>query len=350
MSVRPRVVQVGVDHRDVTLAVLERLHPRPSDPRPLAGPADLGRVRLATCHRLELYVEGADVPQAIETWRRWLGLSRVELAALGDGLAIRKDGDAGRHLLRVAAGLESVVLGEDQIQGQVREAYRQACAAKEPGPLLHRLFHAAFRAGKRARGETTLKQGGRSLAGCGVGFLAHHLDGLTGKTFLVVGTGEMGTLAATRLKERGAGRLLLANRTWSRAEALATELGAEALPWAWRAAAFAEVDGAICACHAQEPIVRAEWLRAAVMPMKKLVVVDLAVPRGVECPPDTPPGLILADVETLAGHLRRDAELRLSAVDDAEGIVEEELGEWLAWVQARGERTAVQPGRTPIAG
>jgi glutamyl-tRNA reductase len=349
MSVEPRVVQVGVDHRRVALQVLERLHSRPSEPLPPTRSADFGLVRLATCHRLELYAEGADVPQAIEAWRLWLSLSRVEVAAFGDGLAVREGADAGRHLLRVAAGLESVVLGEDQIQGQVREAYRQACAAKEPGPLLHRLFHAAFRAGKRARGETTLKQGGRSLAGCAVSFLAHHLGGLAGKRFLVLGTGEMGTIASTRLRERGAGCVLLTNRTWSRAQALAAELNAEALPWAWRAAALAEVNGAICACHAPEPVVRAEWVRAAVTP-GKLVVVDLAVPRGVERPPTTPPGLMLADVETLAGQLRRDADRRHSAVDDAKVIVEQELREWLAWVQARIERTAVQPGRAPVAG
>jgi glutamyl-tRNA reductase len=349
MRENPQVVQVGVDHGRVSLPVLERLHSQRSDQLSATESPDLGLVRLATCHRLELYMEGAAAPRAIEVWRSWLGLSRAEMAALGDAVAVREGVDAGRHLLRVAAGLESVVLGEDQIQGQVREAYRRACAAREPGPLLHRLFHAAFRAGKRARGETTLKQGGRSLAGCGVAFLAHELGGVVGKTFLVVGTGEMGTIASTRLKERGAGRLLLTNRTWSRAEALAAELGAEALPWAWRAAALSEVDGAICACHAPEPVVRAEWLRAAVTPPEKLVVVDLAVPRGVERPPVTP-GLVLADVETLAGHLRRDAELRLSAVDDAKGIVEEELGEWLAWVQARIERTAAQPGGTPIAG
>jgi glutamyl-tRNA reductase len=350
MRVDPSVVQVGVDHRGVTLPVLERLQSRRSEPPPLITTSGLGLVRLATCHRLELYAEGADVPLAIELWRSWLGLSKVELAALRGGVAVRDGANAGRHLLRVAAGLESVVLGEDQIQGQVRQAYRRACAAHEPGPLLHRLFHAAFRAGKRARGETTLKQGGRSLAGCGVAFLAHHLGGLAGKTFLVIGTGEMGTIASTRLKERGAGRLLLTNRTWSRAETLATELNAESLRWAWRAAALTEVDGAICACHAPEPVVRAEWLCAAAAPQEKLVVVDLAVPRGVERPPVMPPGLVLADVETLAAHLRRDADLRLSAVDDAEGIVEEELGEWLAWVQARIERTATQLGRTPAVG
>jgi glutamyl-tRNA reductase len=281
----------------------------------------------------------------MELWGRWLGLSNAEVEEQKEHLVVREDVDAGRHLLRVAAGLESVVLGEDQIQRQVREAYRRACAAREPGALLHRLFHAAFRAGKRVRAETALQPGGRSLAGCGAAFLAQRLDGLAGKAVLVMGAGEMGSLAARKLRDRGVGRLLVTNRTWSRAAALAEQVSGEALPWPWRAAALSRVAGVICACHAPEPVLRGAWLSAAVSRHGRLVVVDLAVPRGVERPAPIPPGLLLADLSTLAEKMRRDAERRRAAVEDAGRIVEEELHEWRNWAEGRAEDRKAVGGR-----
>lgn len=334
----PRVVQVGVDHRATPLPVLERLHAGRVDPPCPADRNRPGLVRLATCHRLELYAEGADPALAMELWRAWLGLSAAKAAELSPGFAVRENADAARHLLRVSAGLESAVLGEDQIQGQVREAYRRACAAREPGVLLHRLFHAAFRAGRRVRSETPLKEGGRSLAGCAVAWLARRLGGVAGKSVLVLGAGEMGTIAARKLRERGVGRLLVANRTWSRAAALAETVDAEALPWPWRRAALAEVDGIVSACHAPEPVLAGEWLAAALSTPRKLAVVDLAVPKGVETPATLSPGLVLADLATLTAAMKGDAERRGAAVTAAERIVDEELKAWLDWAEGRADR------------
>lgn len=339
MRHEPGVVLVGVDHRLVPLPVLERLHARKAEVLPSLEPACPGLVRLSTCHRLELYTEGAGILRTIEIFRAWLALSSDEIAALNPHLSVRENGEAGRHLLRVAAGLESAVLGEDQILGQVREAYRRACAAREAGPLLHRLFHASFRAGKRARAETSLGEGGRSLAGCAVAWLGRRLGGIAGKAVLVLGAGEMGTVTAQNLKQRGAGRLLITNRTFSRAMALAAEVGGEALPWAWRRAALAEVNGIICACHAPEPVLFGEWLAAAARPPRRLAVADLGVPRGVEPPAPVPPGLVLADLALLTARMNGDAERRRSAIGDAERIVEEEIREWLGWVDGRAERS-----------
>ena len=350
MSPGRGVVQVGVDHRRTPLPVLERLHAGRIDVFPAIDPPCPGLVRLATCHRLELYTEGTGIPRAIEIFRTWLGLSRSEVESLHAHLSIREDAEAGRHLLRVAAGLESVVLGEDQIQGQVRDAYRLACAAREPGALLHRLLHASFRAGKRVRAETALKGGGRSLAACAVSFLARSLDGLAGKVVLVLGAGEMGSIAARKLRDRGVGRLVVTNRTWSRAAALAEGVGGEALPWPWRAAALSEVSGVICACHAPEPVLSGAWLLAAASPLRRLVVVDLAVPRGVERPVPVPTSLVLADVEALAGQMHRDAERRRAGIQDAERIVEKELREWLDWAEGRAECGAVPAGRASVEG
>jgi glutamyl-tRNA reductase len=335
MRTAPRLVMVGVDNRRTPLPVLERLHARRGELLPRVDRGPSGLVRLATCHRLELYTEGIGRERAIGIWRAWLDLAAAEAGALSPFVLIQEGEDAARHLLRVAAGLESAVLGEDQIQGQVREAYRSACAGREPGALLHRLFHAAFRAGKRVRAETALKEGVRSLAGCAVAWLGRRLGGVAGKAVLVLGAGEMGTIAARKLKERRAGRLLVTNRTWSRAAALADEIGGEALPWPWRRAALAEVAGVVSACHAPEPVLPGAWLAAAVSSTRRLSVVDLAIPRGVEPPVPVPPGLSLADLATLTAVMNGDAERRRAAVADAERIVEDELGEWLDWAEGR---------------
>jgi glutamyl-tRNA reductase len=340
MSAEGAVVQVGVDHRTAPLEVIEALH------RSLrcAPDADLrgrcgGVVRLATCHRLELYTEGATPQAAVRLFALWFGLSDAAALDLTPRLTVRIGETAAEHLMSVAAGLESAVLGEDQIQGQVREAYRAACAAGVAGPLLHRLFHATFRAGRRARGETPLKQGGRSLAGSGVAWLARELGDLGGCTVLVIGAGEMARVAAARLRERGVGRLLLVNRTWAKAQSLAALTGAEALPWAWRQRAVNEADGIVCASGAPEPVVPAAWLRSRVFDGsgQRLVVVDLAVPRNVEQPETAVEGLLIADVDGLSRRLADDAGRREGAVRAARAIIAEELGAWVSWVRVRSE-------------
>jgi glutamyl-tRNA reductase len=343
------VVEVGVDHRCVALGVLGRLHEALRGNSAAAPGAAKGMVPLVTCHRVELYLEGVAAPRAAEAFATCLGLDQVDFADVLGHLVVRLDGDAGRHLLRVAAGLESAVLGEDQIQGQIREAYRTACAGASPGPLLHRLFHAAFRAGRRARGETSLKGGGRSLAGSAVTCLGELLGGLHGRTVLVVGAGAMAGIAAARLRERGVGRLLVCSRTWSHSHELAAALAAETLPWEWRRGALAEVAGVICAVAAPQPVLPASWIvEAATRRRGRLAVVDLGVPPGVEKPAVALGGLVVADLGDLSRRLAKDARRREGAVRAVEAIIEQELADWQSWAQARGaggvRGGAVRPG------
>lgn len=329
------LVQVGVDHRSAPLSLLERLHSGRQRSSPI--PAGVAEVRLATCHRLELYLEGAHPAFGLARLAGWLGASDADRRALEACARIRVGGEAGRHLLRLASGLESAVLGEDQILGQVRCAYREACGAGTAGPLLHRLFHAAFRAGKKTRSETLLGQGGRSLAGAAVGVIIREIGGLADASVLVLGTGEMAQCAATRLRERGVGRLLLSSRTRARADAMAGRLAAEVVPWEWRLAALREVDAAISATAGGVQAIPARALAEAAVGRKRpLPVVDLAMPRTVETPVPVPGALRLADVAGLSDDLQADAERRRGAVEAAESIVEAELHEWLAWVAKRG--------------
>ena len=322
-------MQVGVDHASTSLDRIARLHAQ----KPTAGRPQTGRfraVQLATCHRIEQYAEGLTAAQASRAFREWTGEDADA------PLSLREGEQAARHLLRVAAGLESAVLGEDQILMQVRMAYRNACEAGSAGPLLHRLFHAAFRAGKRVRSETDLAVGSRSLAGAAMSTIGRQLGGLRGKAVLVLGTGEMGAIAARHAVERGAAPVLLCNRTSSRAEALAAEVGAEARPWEWRAALLPHVDAVVCATGAREPVLLGRWLvEAATGRPTPLVVVDLGVPRNVELVAVPPPALTLVDMEHLSRRMEEDRQRQARAVSAAEAIVERELADWLAWTQTR---------------
>jgi len=325
----PDIVQVGVDHNCASLDGLARLHATKRQDAPRL-PETAGVVQLATCHRLELYLEGVPAATAQDALRTWLEVEEL------DTFTLREGADAARHLLRVTAGLESAVLGEDQILMQVRRCYRAACDAKTPRALLHRLFHAAFRAGKRVRSETALARGSRSLAGAAVGAAHRRVGGLAGKAVLVLGAGEMGAIAGRHARERGAGRVLLSNRTPARAATLAATLGAEQQPWEWRRALLSQVDVVVCATGASEPVLPADWLAAAAAGRTSpLVVVDLGVPRNVEAPRAALDQLVVIDIEQLSRLMQEDRRRQTSSLDAATTIIEHELAEWVAWMRSR---------------
>ncbi len=337
----PALVQVGLDRSRATVELLGEAH-RQLDGRGFLGVGEGYRtVALLTCHRVEVYFEALPVPRCVELFLDWLCLPAERRAVVLPHLAVRVGEAAARHLFRVAAGLESAVLGEDQVQGQVRTAYRRACAERTAGGLLHRTFHAAFRAGKRVRSETELGGGGRSLAGCGVNVLARTLGGLEGASVLVLGAGEMGTLAARRLRQRGVGRLLLANRTWERAVALGQEVGGEALPWDWRHRVLAEVAGVVCATGAHEGVLDGAWVAQASVEGALRCVIDLAVPPSVTRHGPWPPSLVVLDVDALGRDLADGEARRHAAVVAAESIVEDVVREWLAGL-GRGEAWRVR--------
>lgn len=303
-----------------------------------------GVVALATCHRRELYLEGVAGSEVRSLFARWAGG--------GESVVVVREGAAAvEHLLRVAAGLESAVLGEDQILGQVRAAYRQACAGRLAGPLLHRAFHAAFRTGKRVRSETDLGGGGRSLAGSAVALLGRRLGGLEAATVLVLGAGEMASLAATRLRARGAGGIVVCSRTFSRAAALAAQVGGQALPWEWREQALSAADGVIAAVSAPAPVLSAAALRSAAQ-RGRLVAVDLGLPRNLEPPAETMPGLEVIDLDAMRTLLASHAAQRRGAVAQAEGIVAVELAAYTAWLASRRESDVHSPTccRQPAVG
>jgi glutamyl-tRNA reductase len=320
--VNARLLLVGVSQRTAPIALRERLALAADD----LDEDEL--VVLSTCNRLELYAAVEDVDAAerrlVSELARRAGVSERELAA---ALTVATDEDAVLHLCRVAAGLDSPILGEPQILGQVR----RAAGARPSGLLLDRLFACAVRAGRRARNETGLGERPGSLAAVAADVGRDVLADLAGRRVLVVGAGAMGDLVASCFSARGC-RIVVTSRTLDRAAALATRVGGRAAPMEALAEAIAEADVLVSCTRCPHVVVTAEHVAAAT----PLLVVDLALPRDVDPSAAAIPGCRLYDLDTLPVRSRTGAD-----VDAAERIVAEEAARFGAWRRSRSAVAAI---------
>ncbi len=328
------ITVLGVNHRTAPLEVRERFAHAPREvpaslERVLAGGAR-GGVLLSTCNRTEFYLAEADdaAPEAV-----WNLLSE----RLGGGRNAveygytQRDRDAVRHLYRVSAGLDSMILGESQIQGQVREAWEMSRA--QAGPVLHRLFQSALLVGARVRSETGLATGAASAPSAAVAVAAKIFTQLAGRSALILGAGDMAELAATCLVSEGVRVTLVANRTYERARAIADELHARALPLdeAWDH--FADTDIVLCSTAAPHAVVT--WDRVAPAVARRggrpLCILDLGVPRDVEPAVAQLENVFLYDVDDLQAVAAQAAAGRRRDIPAAEHIVTEEVERFWAW-------------------
>jgi glutamyl-tRNA reductase len=324
----------GVNHRTAPLEVRERFAHAARDvpgalERVLAAGAH-GGVLLSTCNRTEFYLnEPADtVPEAV-----WAILAE----RLGDGRGAReygyahRDRDAVRHLYRVSSGLDSMLLGESQIQGQVREAWE--ISKGQAGPVLHRLFQSALLVGARVRSETGLGTGAASAPSAAVALAGKIFNRLAGRSALILGAGDMAELAATCLASEGVRVTLVANRSYERAQAIAEALAARALSLdeAWEH--FGEADIVITSTAAPHAVVT--WERVASTIARRgdrpLCILDLAVPRDVEPAVGQLENVFLYDIDDLQAVAAQAAAERRSEIPAAERIVTEEVERFWAW-------------------
>jgi glutamyl-tRNA reductase len=276
---------------------------------------------LQTCNRAEAYVvtpHEAAGRAALESWLSGTEVPEASIQWTGHDESLR-------HLLRVAAGLESLVLGEDQIIGQVREAYADARAVGTIGGLLEDAVLKAIHVGERARTETRINEGVVSLGSAAVELAADERR-LAGATGLVIGAGEMGTLAARSLTRYGVDRLVIANRTLSRAEHVANEVGgddveAEAIPLAATPTVLERADVVVTATGSDGPVIDVGTLETS----GETVVVDIAKPRDV--PPEAAgvEGVALHDLDDLEAVTDRTKDARVSAAREVEAMVDDEL-------------------------
>jgi glutamyl-tRNA reductase len=291
---------------------------------------------LATCNRTEFYVfapEGAAAEDALRALvRRAKG---KDLLVPGPERYARDDGEAARHLLRVASGLESMVLGEAEILGQVRDALALAAAEGTLGSVLDRLVTTALRAGKRARTETEIGAGTVSVASAAVALAGKVFSDLEGREVLVIGAGDTARLAGQHFALRRPAAFRIANRTFERAEALARAFGGEALPLEGVPAALVTSDVIVCATSAPRPLLGCDDVREALRGRRgrPLLVLDLGVPRNVEPAVADLEGVFLHTVDAVRGHVDENLGRRRRAVPRVEAIVEEELSTYLEWVR-----------------
>lgn len=284
---------------------------------------------LSTCHRCEVYSHGVSAEWLLGVFREHFPpAARAGLTAVGDGCA-------ARHLMRVAAGLDAMLLGETDVQRQVAATLSGATEAGSAGPVVHALFGAALHAGKRVRTETGIGRHAASLASAAVDLVVERLDPAERAHALVFGAGTMARRACERLDARGVRGLTVTNRTPARAESLAALHGGRAAPWADAADALRVADVAIAATAAPEPFLCAELLREVMKGRrgKPLHLVDLALPQNVH--PDV---AAVADVrhydfDDLEEATRASRAARAAEVPRAEAIIDQEVARFVSWLR-----------------
>jgi glutamyl-tRNA reductase len=328
---------LSLTHRDASLAERERFF-RSGDALDAvldraaalhAGPDMAELVILSTCNRLELYA-AAD---AAESDLRPLAIELFGPAAALAGFRQRGDGDVVRHLFRVAAGLDSMVVGEAEILGQVGAAIDAASRRGLAGRVLTDLFRAAHRTGKRVRAETAIGRNPASLSSVAVSLAASAMGGLAGRRVTVVGAGHMARKAVMVLRRRGATSVTVVNRSLEAAAKLAADWGGEARPFDALDAELARTDIVISSTGAPTTVIGADGVRRAIAGRDRpLVIIDIAVPRDVEPAVRQLPDVHLFDLDDLQARLDRGAESRQREVPRAAAIVTEEETAMSGWL------------------
>lgn len=335
------LVLVGLSHHTAPLVLRERLGvPRTMLPAELDALANIGcddAVVLSTCNRTEIYAATFDPQTMADTLVQHLANRHgVPRDALEASLYTRVDADAARHLFRVAAGLDSLVVGEPEILGQVKDAYRVANETRGTGALINRLFHGALGVGKRVRTETGLAEGAVSLSYAAL-TLARKIFGALDRLHVVVfGAGEMARLSALHFSNHVAS-LTVSARTAERTAALAGEVGGSGLDWARRRDALAGADILVTATGAVETVVEQADLAARLdgRSSQPLFVVDLAVPRDVEPSIARLDDVFLYNIDDLRGIIDENVSRRQLAIASAEHLVQEEVSGWMGWLRSR---------------
>jgi glutamyl-tRNA reductase len=305
-----------------------------------------------TCNRVELYGWAVD-PHPFQDLhlllaQRYFGRSD-EAARFMAAATSRTQRDAVTHLLSVCAGLESQILGDIHILGQLRQAYRLADRVGVMGPNLQRLLDTAIRAGKAVKRETELMVGRSSVGSEAAELVARRLGGLEGRTVAVVGAGKIGSHTVQSMIKLGASDLRVLNRTKSRAEALAQAHGGSAVDWADFYATVATADAVVVATGARRPILWRDALCTARSPeAAPLLVVDISMPRNVAPDVGTLEDVHLVDLDQLHPQAASVARARQAAVPEAHGLVDRHADEFMAWQASREAREALRPLREAL--
>jgi len=337
------IVAVGLSHRTAPVELRERFAVTEARlPEALAQlkrwPGIREGIILSTCNRVELYAVVQDTAMGLESLSEYL----VTLAAaVGSGPLephlYRLDGaDAVKHLFRVTASLDSMVIGEPQILGQVKEAFEAALLEKSTGVVLNKVVKKAISVGKRVRAETGIAEHAVSVSYAAVELAKKIFQNLAEKTVLLVGAGEMGKLAARHLISAGVGRVLIANRNYDRALDVAKRFKALPVPFAVFREEMAGADIVVCATAADSFVIGPDDVRKAlhVRQNRPMFLIDIADPRNIDPTVGALDNAYLYNIDDLQGHVDLNIEQRLREALTAEDMVRAEVPAMVAWMKS----------------
>ena len=332
------LLALGLNHHTAPLAVRERVvfHVERLQEalvelkRGLAHEAAI----LSTCNRTELNVSG-DKPDELAAWLAQY--HRLGESDLQQYLYTLPDEQAVRHAFRVASGLDSMVLGEPQILGQMKEAARVAESAGTLGSILHRLFQRSFAVAKEVRSTTSIGAASVSMAAAAVKLAARIFPSLKDQSVLFIGAGEMIELAATHFAAQGPARIAVANRTVERAQRLSGRFNAEAIELRSLAEHLHEFDVVVSCTASSLPILGKGLVERALRARRRrpMFMVDLAVPRDIEPEAGELDDVFLYTIDDLAGIVSANLDSRRSALEQAEAIIDSQVGQFMQWMRLR---------------
>lgn len=334
-----QLVVCGVNHKCAPLEEREPLQiGSEALPRAVARlgtlPGVMESVIVSTCNRVEFYMVLDASRDALATVRAFYeAFAAPAEVRLPGGFYVHREREAARHLFRVAAGLDSLVVGENQIVGQLKSAYSSSCAVKGAGKLIHRLFHQAFRVGKAVRTDTAMGKGACSVAGACAALLRPRLALAGAPAILFVGVNQMIALAASYLSKSGCGRMIFANRTREKAVEIAAGYGGSAHGLDELPELLAGADFVVTCTAAPHAVIDEAMLLGALAARngKKLTVMDMAVPRDVEYGGAERSDLEIIDLDHLKRFIESRQQEAYEAVPAAEAIVEQKLNEFMYW-------------------
>ena len=339
-----QLLLVGISHRTAPVDLRERLDFQVRGvAEALRALSDRGCAReavvVSTCNRAELYVACDEASAARQDLVRFVSdFNGIAPSEITPHVYDVTDLEVARHLFRVAAGLDSLVVGEPQILGQVKDAHTVAADAHTAGPVLNRLFHSSFAVGKRVRTETGLGAGAVSVSYAAVALARKIFGDLTGRSVAVIGAGEMGKLTAIHMKSHALSRITIVSRTMAHAARTAEAIGgASAAPWEELDAVLGASDIVITATGAATPILSRARIESVMRPRRNrpLFIIDIAMPRDVEATAGEIEQVFLYNIDDLQATVRENLARRASEVARAEAIVNEEVDKFGGWFRSR---------------
>ncbi|NLD68294.1 MAG: glutamyl-tRNA reductase [Limnobacter sp.] len=346
------LLTLGLNHQTAPLALREKvsftgeaLGAAIADLRRRLGPVVAESAILSTCNRTEIYCATPDPGDAQHSITRWLGSERaLDAQPLQHHLYSLPDGQAVRHAFRVAAGLDSMVLGEPQILGQMKDAARTAQQAGALGTHLHQLFQRSFAVAKEIRSTTAIGAHSVSMAAAAVRLAKRIFEDLRETRVLFVGAGEMIELAATHFAAQHPKQMVVANRTTDRAQKLAQRFGADTMRLAELSQQLECFDVVISCTASSLPLIGLGMVERATRARRRrpIFMVDLAVPRDIEPEVSRLDDVFLYTVDDLGRQVQAGQENRLAAVSQAEAIIENRVDAFMQWLAARGAVPAIR--------